>query len=411
MTWGGFVTCPCSTSHAAGHALEPSISWHFHRTLLTVPGGPDSVAAIMFQPAFQITPAIAKALMEVEASRQAVARLPLTVAMLNSLRKTARLLSTHYSTQIEGNRLSPSQVEQVLAGGGKFPGRERDEIEVRNYYRAVEFVESLVDDSKPLTDRLIRTIHGLVMSGKKKPTAYRDGQNVIRDSGSGSGRIIYLPPEAHDVPPLMAELVAWIARQIKANELPMPLIAGLAHYQFATIHPYYDGNGRTARLLTTLILHRGGYGLRGIYSLEEYYAQNLPGYYDALSVGKSHNYYMGRATADVTKFLAYFCHGLADSFSKVRSQAERAGRKKAFDQAPQLRSLTPQQRTALSLFVKTKTVTSSDVAAFFQITSRSAAALCKRWLAEKFFVIANPSKKARRYQLADEYDSLIENVK
>ena len=359
----------------------------------------------MFQPTFQITPAIAKALMEVEACRQAVGRLPLTVAMLNSLRKTARLLSTHYSTQIEGNRLSPSQVEQVLAGGGKFPGRERDESEVRNYHRAVEFVETLVGDPQPLTDRLVRTIHGLVMSGKKKPTAYRDGQNVIRDGGSG--RIIYLPPEAHDVPPLMTDLVAWIARESKTNELPVPLIAGLAHYQFATIHPYYDGNGRTARLLTTLILHRGGYGLRGIYSLEEYYARNLPGYYTALSVGKSHNYYMGRAEADMTRFLAYFCDGLADSFAKVRSQAERAGRKKSLDQAPQLRSLTAQQRTALSLFVKTKTVSSGDVAEFFQITSRSAAALCKRWLEANFLVVANPSKKARRYQLAEEYESLI----
>ena len=360
----------------------------------------------MFEPTFQITAAIAKLLMEVEANRQAVARLPLTVAMLNSLRKTARLLSTHYSTQIEGNRLSPSQVEQVLAGGGKFPGRDRDEVEVRNYYRAVEFVESLVEDSKPLTDRLIRTIHGLVMSGKQKPTIYRDGQNVIRDGVSG--RIIYLPPEAHDVSPLMADLIAWIANEIKTNALPIPLIAGLAHYQFATIHPYYDGNGRTARLLTTLILHRGGYGLRGIYSLEEYYAQNLPGYYDALSVGKSHNYYMGRAEADVTPFLAYFCHGLADSFSKVHSQAERAGRKKSLDQAPQLRSLTAQQRTALSLFVKTKTVSSGEVAEFFQLTPRSAAALCRRWLEANFLIVANPSKKARRYQLADEYDSLID---
>ncbi len=110
----------------------------------------------------------------------------------------------------------------------------------------------------------------------------------------------------------------------------------------------------------------------------------------------------------MTGFLAYFCHGLADSFSKVRSQAGRAGRKQAFDQAPQLRSLTPRQRTALSLFVKTKTVSSGDVAEFFAMTTRSAAALCKRWLEENFLVVANPSKKARRYQLAQEYDSLIE---
>ena len=206
----------------------------------------------------------------------------------------------------------------------------------------------------------------------------------------------------------MTDLVAWIALTLEDNELPIPLIAGLAHYQFATIHPYYDGNGRTARLLTTLILHRGGYGLRGIYSLEEYYAKNLPGYFDALSIGKSHNYYMGRAKADVTKFLTYFCDGLSASFSKVQSQAERADRNRALDLSPQLRSLSAQQRTVLSLFVKTKTVSASEIAEFFRITPRSAAALCKRWVEENFLDLANPSKKARRCQLADDYDSLIE---
>ncbi len=82
--------------------------------------------------------------------------------------------------------------------------------------------------------------------------------------------------------------------------MPVPVIAALAHYQFATIHPYYDGNGRTARLLTTLILHKAGYGLKGIYSLEEYYSRNFDGYYYALAVGGSHNYYMGREKADVS---------------------------------------------------------------------------------------------------------------
>jgi len=277
----------------------------------------------MFQPKFQITPAMAKALMTIEACRQAVDRLPLTVAMLDLLRKTARLMSTHYSTQIEGNRLSASQIEQVLDGGGRFPGRERDEIEVRNYYRAVEFVELSVDSPRQLSVRLIQTIHGLVMSGKKKPTPYRDGQNVIRHSGNG--RIIYLPPEANDVPLLMQELIDWIVCELNQNELPVPLIAGLAHYQFATIHPYYDGNGRTARLLTSLILHRGRYGLRGIHSLEEYYARNLPGYYDAIATGPGHNYYTGRAEAAATPFLVYFCEGMADNFSHVHAQVEVIG--------------------------------------------------------------------------------------
>ena len=112
-----------------------------------------------------------------------------------------------------------------------------------------------------------------------------------------------VPPEAKTVPGLMADLMAWINQQLYEGDLPVPLIAALAHYQFATIHPYYDGNGRTARLLANLILHKAGYGLKGIYSLDEYYARNLAGYYEALTVGPSHNYHLGRAEADVTGFL------------------------------------------------------------------------------------------------------------
>ncbi len=68
-----------------------------------------------------------------------------------------------------------------------------------------------------------------------------------------------------------------------AGNLPIPLVAGIVHYQFVTIHPYYDGNGRTARLLTSFIMRKGGYGLKGIYSLEEYYAKDLTRYYDAFA--------------------------------------------------------------------------------------------------------------------------------
>src|SRR6185295_14895007 len=124
----------------------------------------------------------------------------------------------------------------------------------------------------------------------------------------------------------------------------------IAHYQFATIHPYYDGNGRTARLLTTLILHLGGYGLKGLYSLEEYYARNLGAYYKALTVGPSHNYYEGRAKSDITGWVEYFCDGVAESFENVRRRAHEAGGTGALDQSTVLRRLDPRQRRALELF-------------------------------------------------------------
>jgi Fic family protein len=360
----------------------------------------------MFDPRFSITGTTATALMAIEADRQAIDALPLTVMMLDSLRRTARLISTHYSTQIEGNRLTASQVKRVLAGGGPFPGRERDEREVRHYHQAIEYADALAKGRRPLTEAMIRTIHGLVEYGRSRPTPYRNGQNVIRDSRTGG--IVYMPPEAKDVARLMKDLIAWIRDEEKALRLPVPVFAALAHYQFATIHPYFDGNGRTARLLTTLLLHRGGYGLRGIYSLEEYYAKHLDGYYAGLTVGKSHNYYMGRAAADCSGFVEYFCVGMADSFGNVRRQAETAGKAGAVDESPTLRELNAVQRRALGLFRTRQAVSSAELAAFLALKPRNASLLAAKWVKAGFFVLANSSKKARRYRLTARYEAMIE---
>jgi Fic family protein len=359
----------------------------------------------MFQPRFSLSAKVAKALMAIEADRQVVASVPLTAPMLDSLRRTARLLSTHFSTQIEGNRLTQAQVQAVVSGEGNFPGRERDEAEVRNYFAALEYVERLGRKDGGLTEREVRTIHGLVMTGKAKATPCRDGQNVIRDTRTGG--IVYMPPEAKDVPGLIKDMVGWVNASLAERELPVPVVAALAHYQFATIHPYFDGNGRTARLLTTLILHRSGYGLNGIYSLEEYYAANLKGYYAGLAVGESHNYYFGRAEGDITPFVEYFCVGMAAAFGKVRVRAEEASQESALDQTPTLRTLSPQQRQALGLFLRLQVVTKKDVATYFKCSPRSASTLCVKWVKAGFLVIENPSTKGRSYRLTDSYESLV----
>lgn len=359
----------------------------------------------MFEPRYRITGKVAKALMSIEADRQVVATLPLTATMLDSLRRTARLLSTHFSTQIEGNQLTPSQVAAVVEGEGNFPGHERDEAEVRHYFAALEVVERLGERASSLTEKEIRTIHGLVMTSKPKPTLYRAIQNVIRDSRTG--RTVYMPPEAKDVSGLMKELVTWVNASIAEGELPVPVVAALAHYQFATIHPYLDGNGRTARLLTNLLLHRSGYGLNGIYCLEEYYATNLDNYYAGLDVGKNHNYYFGRVEGDVTPFVTNFCVGMADAFAKVRAQVEEKSRSRSIDQSPLLRELSPQQRKALGLFAKIKEVTRNDVAKFFMLPPRQAYLLCSRWVRDGFLDVGNASTKSRSYRLANKYDPLI----
>ncbi|MGN6369860.1 MAG: Fic family protein [Phycisphaerae bacterium] len=361
----------------------------------------------MFAPNYRITPGIAKALMSIEVDRQAVAELPLDVEVLASLRESARLTSTHYSTQIEGNRLTQAQVREVVEGEGvHLPGRERDELEVRHYYAALAEVERLAKRKGKLREEDVRRIHGLVMHGRLAATAYRDGQNVIRDSVSR--RIVYMPPEAKDVPRLVGDLVGWMNREMERGELPAPLIAALAHYQFATIHPYYDGNGRTARLLATLILHRSGYGLKGIYSLDEYYAKNLAGYYAALTVGPSHNYYMGREEADVTGFVGYFCQGMAEAFGAVRRQAMRAAERGGRDRAREMGELDLRERRLLTLFKRKRVVGSLEMAKHLGLSHRTVVEYCRRWVREGFLEMADASRKKRAYRLGAGYGGLVE---
>jgi len=341
--------------------------------------------------------------MDIEASRQMIIELPIDVSVLANLRETARLAATHYSTQIEGNRLTKEQVALAI-GGAKFPGRARDEAEVRNYYRALHRVEELGARAGDIAEADLQRIHGIVHKGKVTPSPYRDGQNVIRDAATGG--VVYMPPEPVDVPVLMSELFEWINRELDRTELPLPIVGALAHYQYATIHPYYDGNGRAARLLTTLILHKTGYDLKGIYSLEEHYARNLAGYYAALTVGPSHNYYLGRAEADVTGFVDYFCASMAAAFAAVRVQAYAAATRGGRDSSLLLRRLDPRQRQVLGLFRDQEAVSSASIAQYLDISTRAAGDLCRKWVETGFLQIVATARKSRSYSLTEAYEEL-----
>lgn len=357
----------------------------------------------MFRPKFRVTAGIRAALRRIEGSKRAVAELRIAGPALQRLRETALLATTHFSTRIEGNRLTLPEVRAV-SQGARVEGRERDESEVRNHFRAMAKMERLAADAGPIAEVEVKRLHGLVMTGRHRASPYRTSQNAVRDAGSR--RLVYLPPEAKDVPSLMRELADWINAGLASPETPAPVAAALAHYQFATIHPYLDGNGRTARLLATLILGKAGYGLQGVYSLDEHYAADLPAYYAALAVG-SHNYYEGRAEADVTHFVAYFCAGMADAFASVEAAARTPA-----SAAPRggiaLRDVDPRQRRLLGLFRRQGSATSAEMAKALKMSPRTLAQLARDWVASGFLATQNAARKNRSYKLGEAFQALAE---
>jgi len=354
---------------------------------------------------FELTPEIVRYLQTIERVREMVRLTVLPPAAAEALRFQAHIRSTHYSTMIEGNRLTLEETEAAVQQGRQFPGRERDVQEVEHYYQALQQMENWVERGQKITEERIRRLHAILYSGRRaKPTPYRDGQNVIREDG---GEIVYMPPEADDVPRLMKELVAWIQKQ--QGTMPVPVVAGVAHYQFETIHPFYDGNGRTGRMLTTWILYRGGYDLGKFYSLEEFYAQDLESYYAALMTHPHHNYYFGRNEAGITSWLEYFLEGMAVVFERVAEHVRGEISGEDYDQEALvlLRSLDHRARRVLGLFATQDLIQSSEVASLLGISVRQTRDLLTGWAADGWLVVADPSRRGRKYSLAEEYRILL----
>ncbi len=360
----------------------------------------------VWSPRFTLTPSIARDLMRIEAARDLMDHMPLSPAAKAELRSRARVRAAHFSTFIEGNRLTLEEAGAVIADERvEISGRERDVSEVHNYWNALLRVEEWAEMMLPLTETVICRFHRLSMTGKSsRPTPLRKRQNAIRDAFDGY--LVYLPPRPEDLPELMAALEIW-ADEAWSKGLPAPLLAGLVHYQLATIHPFNDGNGRTARLCTDFILHRGGYGLKGLLSLEEQHAQDPQRYYQALNVHSSYDYYEGRAGADLTPWLEYFVSTLAESFEIVLLETAKYRKERAQEEPEELRRLDHRARVVLGLFAKKKIITAPQVARELGLSERMARNLLADWAKDGWLKVSNPSRRARAYSLSAKYRQYI----
>ncbi|MHB9004647.1 MAG: Fic family protein [Coriobacteriia bacterium] len=184
------------------------------------------------------------------------------------------------SSRIEG---TVSSVNDVLRDEADVPGqRPRDVKEVRNYIAALEYGLKRLREM-PLSVRLIREIHGILLAdvrgSERQPGELRTTQNWIGFPGATLAQASFVPPPAHEIGPALANLERFIH-----DESPTPALVKMAivHGQFETIHPFLDGNGRAGRLLLTLMLCDQGLLSRPVLYLSEYFVQNQLRYYDLL---------------------------------------------------------------------------------------------------------------------------------
>jgi Fic family protein len=196
---------------------------------------------------------------------------PLSSGVVAKLKEYFDVEWTYHSNAIEGSTLTLAETRLVLLDGLTVGGKSlREHLEAINHKYAIDFVEALAAKIEPITEHNIRQIHALILRSidDENAGAYRKGQVYITGS-------TYVPPAAMEVPPLTQELVAWI-NSAEATDLHPVERAAMAHFCLVHIHPFVDGNGRTARLLMNLILIREGYPPAVIRH------ERRPEYYDAL---------------------------------------------------------------------------------------------------------------------------------
>jgi Fic family protein len=223
----------------------------------------------------------------------------------------------------------------------------------------------------PLSNRLLKQTHAILMRGvrgeHKLPGEFRTSQNWI--GGSNLADAAFIPPHHENVPDLMSDLEKfWHNEEI---DVPHLVRAAISHYQFETIHPFLDGNGRIGRLLITLYLISHGLLAKPSLYLSDFFERNRASYYDALT--------RVRAGNDLIHWIRFFLNGVAQTAIKGRDVFRQilALRTQVEQSVLSLGKRSHSARLALNLLYRKPVVNASDVEEALSITTPTANALIK----------------------------------
>lgn len=302
------------------------------------------------------------------------------------------------SSKIEGTQ---TNMEEALMPEDSIPLDRRDDWqEVNKYIEAMgEGIDLL--ESLPFSARLIKQVHHTLLSSargaNKHPGEFRVSQNWI--GGSKISDAIYVPPVAHSVEELMGDIELFAHNE--HNHIPELIKIGIIHYQFETIHPFLDGNGRVGRLMIALYLVGVGVIGKPILYISDYLERHRSTYYEKLMRARSHN--------DIVGWLTFFLQGIIktaesgiETFSKILAL------QKDYEQRiSSLGARTAKANTLIQAMYKNPIMDTPRISKLLGITKTTAGTLVKELIDKGIFVEITNAKRNRMYALA-EYLNIFE---
>ena len=347
-----------------------------------------------------LTNEILKKISAIDENRFSLSSIELPVMTKNRLRKNSKKKSSYASNKIEGNPLSEKQADEVI---------ERDEHkhflkpeqEIRNYFLALNLLEDKLKRKEVFSKEMVLEVQAMVEKGASKEKIGLRGQMppgmLFAVYDSNTGRPDYIPPEYSDIPGILDELINYVNT---TEDHPL-IIAAVVHYQLVTIHPFEDGNGRTARLMSGYILDFYGYGFNGIGSLEEYFAYDPDEYYEALQMGLPVLYYSGRENPPHPEIWVNYFLSMVELYSKKVCELSKGAQVDDLDAG--LSYLNVKEKEFLVFLLKNKMLefTPIDVSKMIGVTNKTVINRCAKLTKNGFLLPNIVSQRIRSYSLSE----------
>lgn len=295
-----------------------------------------------------------------------------------TLSEENQILATHYSTSIEGNPLSPRDVTNIILGD-QIP-TTKSELEVKNYFSVLNKIFILAKKKAPITPALTTELHHELMRDieKKDLGQFRDGSVFVGHKTKVEVVVKHTPPyhNREEIKKALEALYDWV---MKPDDLHPLVKAGILHHRFAYIHPFFDGNGRMARILTAYYLLLKHYEVVKYFILDDFYDIDRSLYSDTLHTADN---------GDETQWLEYFLEGIAFSLQAAQSRIGDLKKNNLEEIKGEKRVLvTNREEDVLEIVIDKKAIKTQDVVETLSVTRQQAhallASLVKKGLLEK----------------------------
>lgn len=309
---------------------------------------------------------------------------------LKELRFLATVQSAGSSTRIEGATLNDNEIRLLVKNMKITELRSRDEQEVGGYYEVLETILGHFADI-PLTESYLLQLHGMLLRHSAKDQRHRGqykslSNQVVASSPGGAQRVVFNTTQPHRTPSEMTALLEWANRSLDEKKLHPLLVIATFVYEFLSIHPFQDGNGRLSRLLTTLLLLRHGYDFVQYVSFENYVEEHKEHYYLALMDGQQNRY---QPEENIAKWVLFFLSGLEALIGRLEEKRRQF--------RPLTRFLHERQQRLLQAIGERQAVQISDLKPLFPEISLSTLKNDLALLTERQLVVRVGSGRGVRY--------------